>query len=162
MLSLGLRELPRKPGCLTSLLVPGSWCIFAKDLHPTLLPSQLLFCLCCCQRRGGGYPLPYPTATSPPTHTGSIWEGGWRATRVQSSNKFTTKIMQGQREESTFEKKEESYPYAEKMLNTFWEDMMPSNVKRTNQNSPDKKLSSPQRDTYNSLNAQGHVSTSPN
>ena len=62
----GLWELPKKPGCLTSLLVPGSWCIFAKDLHPTLLPSQLLFCLCCCQRRGEGGATPCPTP--PPPH----------------------------------------------------------------------------------------------
>ena len=82
---------------------------------------------------------------------------------MQSSTSLPPKSCRAKEKRAHLKrKKKASYPYAEKMLNMFWEDMMPSNVKRTNQNSPAKKLSSPQRDTYNSLNAQEHVSTSPN
>lgn len=79
---------------------------------------------------------------------------------MQSSNKVTTKIMQGRREESTFEKKEKNHPYSENVEHILGGYNAPQQ-ERTKQNSPDKKLSSPQRDTHNSLNAGGPVNTSP-
>ena len=118
---------------LTSLLVPGSWHIFTKDLQP-FCHLSCLSAPCCCLE--GGHPLPH--SIPPPPHTGRIWEGGWRATCVQSRNKFTTKSMRDHRGESTSEKKDKNHPYGEKMLNTFCGGYNALHVKRTNQNQPDK------------------------
>lgn len=154
--SLKSRAASRFLTGLTSLLVPVSWLIFTKDSQPFCRLSCFSAPRCCLK---GGHPLPHPIP--PPPHTGSIWEGGWRATCVQSSNKFTTKSMRDHRGESTSEKKEKNHPYGEKTLNIFCRGYNALHVKRANQNQPDE--SSPlHKETNNSLNAQGHVGPSPN